>query len=141
MQWRRKAAEVGQADACLQLAGRMYGDEPYAREVGQVEEAAGVAASAWVTEGHDVPQVILTSVVHWLRQGGHNPIDALDEFRRGVVEGGEFCDNDECQVVGLLKDFKVCPQCKTARYCGDACQKQDWTTGGHKVTCGTFHQK
>jgi hypothetical protein len=21
------------------------------------------------------------------------------------------------RVVGLLKDFKVCPQCKTARYC------------------------
>jgi hypothetical protein len=30
------------------------------------------------------------------------------------------------------------PQCKTARYCGDACQKQDWTTGGHKEKCGTF---
>jgi len=39
-------------------------------------------------------------------------------------------------VVGLLKEFKVCPQCKTARYCCDACQKQDWTTGGHKATCG-----
>ena len=43
-----------------------------------------------------------------------------------------------CEVVGHLKDFKVCPQCKTARYCGDACQKQDWTTGGHKKTCGTY---
>ena len=27
---------------------------------------------------------------------------------------------------------------KTARYCGDVCQKQDWTTGGHRVTCGTY---
>jgi len=25
----------------------------------------------------------------------------------------------------------------TARYC-DACQKQDWNAGGHKVPCGTF---
>jgi hypothetical protein len=32
----------------------------------------------------------------------------------------------------------VCPQCKTARYCGDACQEKDWTTGGHKNKCGTF---
>jgi len=22
---------------------------------------------------------------------------------------------------------------------GDACQKLDWTVGGHKETCGTFH--
>jgi hypothetical protein len=32
--------------------------------------------------------------------------------------------------VGHLKDFKVCPQCKTARYCGAACQKEDWTAVG-----------
>jgi hypothetical protein len=41
-------------------------------------------------------------------------------------------------VIGHLKEFKVCPQCKTARYCGDACQKLDWHSGGHKATCGTF---
>ena len=40
-----------------------------------------------------------------------------------------------------LKDFKVCPLCKIAWYCGDACQKLDWTTGGHKATCGTFASK
>jgi len=33
----------------------MYEDRPYAREVGHVGEAAGIAASAGVTEGHDVP--------------------------------------------------------------------------------------
>jgi hypothetical protein len=43
-----------------------------------------------------------------------------------------------CEVVGHLKEFKVCPRCKTARYCGDACQKQDWNAGGHKDKCGTF---
>jgi len=50
------------------------------------------------------------------------------------------CEVDECKplVVGQLKDFKVCPQCKTARYCGVACQKEAWTTGEHKRTCGTF---
>ena len=62
----------------------------------------------------------------------------LDQFRREALVGANYCVNDGCQVKGLLKDFKVCPQCKEARYCGDACQKQDWTTGGHKATCGTY---
>ena len=112
MQWTRKAIESGITDESLNLAGEMYMDVPYAREVGHVEETAEVAARAGVMEGHDVPPDVLTSVVHWLRKGG-------------------------CEVVGRLKDFKVCPQCKTARYCSDACQKVDWTTGGHKATCGT----
>jgi hypothetical protein len=43
--------------------------------------------------------------------------------------------------MGHWKEFKVCPQCKTARYCGDECQKQDWTAGGHKATCGTANTK
>jgi len=138
MQWRRKAAENGYADACMQLALRMYGNRPYAREVGHVGEAAGVATSAGVMEGHDVSPDVLTDVIHWLRKGGHNTVDELDGFRRRALEGASYCRNEGCEVVGLLKDFKVCPQCKTARYCGDACQKVDWTTGGHKEKCGTF---
>ena len=80
----------------------------------------------------------LAGVIHWLRKGGHpvDPVDKLVEYRRESLEGAEYCVNSGCEVVGHLKDFKVCPQCKTARYCGDACQKEDWTTGGHKVTCG-----
>jgi len=58
-----------------------------------------------------------------------------------ALEGGMHCFNDDCEVVGHLQDFKVCPQCKTARYCGDACQKQDWNAGGHKSTCGTSASK
>ena len=138
MQWLRKAAENGRASACLQLASRMYGDEPYAREVGHVGEAVGGASSAGVMEGHDVPPDVLTCVVHWLRRGGYNTVDYLDGLRMHALEGAKYCHNDRCEVVGLLKDFKVCPQCKTARYCGAACQKQDWTMGGHKETCGTF---
>jgi hypothetical protein len=68
---------------------------------------------------------------------GHDARDWLDHFRKEALEGAKYCRNDGCQVVGKLKDIKVCRQCKTARYCGDACQKQDWTTGGHKATCGT----
>ena len=71
-----------------------------------------------------------------LQLGGYNPVKVLNELRTTALEGEPYCFNDGCGVVGHLKDFKVCPQCKTARYCGDACQKQDWTTGGHKATCG-----
>jgi hypothetical protein len=121
----------------LLLAAHMYMDRPYAREVGHVGRGAGIAAPAGVMEGHDVPPHVLTSVVHWLGKGGHKPADMLDEFRREALVGGNYCVNDGCEVVGLLKDFKVCPQCKEARYCGDACQKQDWNAGGLKATCGT----
>ena len=104
-------------------------------------EAAGVATSAGVMEGHDVPSDVLTSVVYWLRKGGHDPVLKLQLVRRIALAGSKYCCNEVCDVVGQLKDFKVCPQCKTARYCGDACQKQDWTAGGHKATCGTFASK
>jgi len=50
----------------------------------------------------------------------------------------KYCHNEGCEVMGHIKDFKVCPQCKWTRYCGEACQKHDWTTGGHKAKCGTF---
>jgi len=138
MQWLRKAADNGLADACLRVAARMYADSPYARDVGHVGEAAGVVTSAGVMEGHDVPPDVMTSVLHWLRKGGRSPVDVLDEYRRRAVEGSKYCHNEGCEVVGHLKNFKVCPQCKTARYCGAECQKQAWTMGGHKETCGTF---
>ena len=66
----RKAAENGVTYACFQLAKSMYLGVPYAREVGLMREAAGVAASAGVAEGHDVPPDVLTSVVHWGCGGG-----------------------------------------------------------------------
>jgi TPR repeat protein len=139
MRWRRCAAENGLADACVFLAQWMYLDRPYAREVGHVGETAAVATSAGrIEEGHDVPPGVLTGVLHWLRMGGWNPAESLDTFRTHALEGAKYCVNDGCDVVGLLKEFKVCPQCKTARYCGDACQKQHWTTGGHKAECGIY---
>jgi len=52
-----------------------------------------------------------------------------------------YCVNDGCKVVGLLKNFKVCPQCRSARYCSSACQTEDWTAGGHKAACGTAASK
>jgi len=145
LRWLRKAAENGLAESCLAIANVMYADQPYAREVARVEEASEVATSAWTTQGHDVPPDVLTSVVYWLRKGGVTEqceiFQELHQMRWEVLEGARWCCNDTCEVVDHLKNFKVCPQCKTARYCGDACQKQDWTTGGHKATCGTFESK
>jgi TPR repeat protein len=147
MRWRRKAADAGDKDACLDLALCMYADSPYAREIGHLGEADGVATSAEVMEGHDVPPDVLAVVVHWLRKGTKQQDiqkgtdDALCEFRIRAREGVKYCYNDGCEAVGHLKDFKVCPQCKTARYCGAECQKHDWTTGGHKATCGTSASK
>jgi hypothetical protein len=120
----------------------MYGDLPYAREVGRAGdagEAAGVAMLAGVVDCHtNIPQDVLTGVVHWLQKGGHS-LDYLVGFSKMSSEGAMYCRNDGCEVKGLLKEFKVCPQCKTTRYCGVACQKQDWTTGGHRETCGTMN--
>ena len=137
MKWRRKAADLGDAVACMDLALTMYADGLYAREIGHVVEAAGVATSAGVMEEHDVPPDVLTSVVHWVQKANGHPGDALAELRIRMREGSNYCFNDGCEFVGPLKAFKVCPQCKSARYCGVACQTQDWTTGGHKATCGT----
>jgi TPR repeat protein len=138
MQWGRKAAENGDTDSCSGLAVDMYRDGPYAREVGHVGEAtAGVDTSVGVIEGHDVPPDVLTSVVHWFHKGGYNVVEMLDKCRREALQGAKYCRNEGCEVVGLLKDFMVCPQCKNARYCSDACQKVDWNAGGHKATCGT----
>jgi len=115
-----KAAEIGKAHACLQLAQRMYLDAPYTREVGHVEEAVGVAMSAGDMEGHDVPPAVMTGVVHWLRKGGYFDLVGLDrqlgEFRKVALEGAKHCFNEGCEVVGYQREFKVCPQCKTARY-------------------------
>ena len=119
LQWFRKAADNGFPKPCMRLAARMYADIPYAREVGHVGEAVGFATPAGIMEGHDVPPDVLTGVVHWLQKwcatGQLNVVDELDRFRRDALEGGLHCFNAGCAVVGQLKNFKVCPQCKHAR--------------------------
>jgi hypothetical protein len=120
MQWYRKAADMGVVMMCVVLARDMYDDRPHARAVGHVEvEATGVAMTAADMEGHDVPPEVLKSVVYWLQKGcvtggptPLTPLDCLEELRRAAVEGGAYCVNDGCEVVGHLKDCKVCPRCK-----------------------------
>jgi TPR repeat protein len=73
MRWMCKAAEIGDTGQCQYLAFCIYIDHPYAREVGHVGEAAGVAASAGVMEGHDVPPDVLTAVVGRCRLTASKP--------------------------------------------------------------------
>jgi hypothetical protein len=103
-----------------------------------VVEVAEHALSAEVTEGHDIPPDVMDLVVWWMRKGDHDAIEQLDLFRRTALYGAKYCYNANCDVVGHLKDFMFCPQCKTARYCGAACQEHHWTSGGHKEKCGTW---
>ena len=91
--------------------------------------------------GHDAPPDILTGLVHWLRNGGNDPVAKPDVFRRIALEGSTYCRDDGCEVVCHLKEFKVSPLCKRARYCGDACQERHWNAGGHKAACRTFSIK
>jgi len=131
MRWLRKAAENSLVEACVQLGSFMYKAKPYAREVGQVREPARVATPAGFMEGHDVPPDVMTGVVHWYRKGGSlDPSDLLDELRRRMLEGDKYCHNEGCEVVGHLKEFKVCPQCKSARYCATRARNKT----GHPVS-------
>jgi len=90
---------------------------------------------------HGVPPGVLTSVIYWVQKGEWDPRVHLEGWRGTALGGAMYCYNDGCEVVGHLKGFKVCPQCKHARYCGGACQKQDWNADGHKTTCGTFESR
>ena len=87
MRWARKGAENGDANACLELAGHIYMDYPYACEVGRVGQAAGVATSVGGMEGHDVLTDVLTDVAHWLRNGGHTAVEMLNDLRLMALEG------------------------------------------------------
>ena len=88
---------------------------------------------------HDVASIICPALGRGVTRSKRRAMQWL----RKAAELGHAKANSQlaakmsAKVEGHLKDFKVCPQCKTARYCGDACQKQDWTAGGHRETCGT----
>ena len=78
----------------------------------------------------------MAGVFYWLWKGGHNPSAMLDEFRREALEGAKHCHSEGCEVVGLLKEFKVCPQCKTARYCGAAARRIPCATRTSSAAAG-----
>jgi len=93
MEWCRKAAENGHADACVRLATCLYLGQPYAREVGHVREADAAVTSDGVMEGHDVPRDAFISVVHWLLKGctaGERITNPLDDLEGGGLHSSTF---------------------------------------------------
>ena len=57
-----------------------------------------------------MPADVLSSVLHWLRIGcalvpqRPSPAAHLDGYRTSAREGGQYCHNDDCSVVGRGSD-------------------------------------
>jgi len=129
--WLRSAAENGNRAACRNLGKLVYADLNNARQLGHVEQAAGLTAPA--AEGHDVSMDVLNDAAYWFQRGGHDVSLTLADCRKTAVEGSRGCGNDGCVVLGLRHDFKLCARCETKRYCGPACQREDWPR--HQAKC------
>jgi len=61
MSWMRKAAENGHIQSCSLLAARMYGDCPYAREVGYVGVVQGTAEVDYTTSACAIGMMMLAT--------------------------------------------------------------------------------
>jgi TPR repeat protein len=157
LEFSRKAADAGVYKACCHLAFGMYLGSKYFRTIGLIDlpspggsswvfiklfEVASALAELYIKDGHDIPKDVMTSILLWLHRGevkNDSVSQTLNAFKEASTVGSEFCYNDNCTVKGLLKQFKVCPNCRTAHYCSRACQKDDWVE--HKKVCGTFAAK
>lgn len=66
------------------------------------------------------------------------PVALDDDVAEGLSRGahvGSRCDNPVCDKVENKTDgkFMTCGRCRSARYCGTACQKASWSR--HKKSC------
>nr|GAT47923.1 predicted protein [Mycena chlorophos] len=59
----------------------------------------------------------------------------LKKYVAGGYPAKRMCDNTTCSKVGLEAEFKRCSGCSWTVYCCAACQKTDWSSGGHKQGC------
>jgi len=159
----RKAAENGKASACTTLARAMYINQPYARTVGLIEDVLAktmcstdvhtttMANILWGDIEHSLGDpnktptdgFVYASIVEWFKRaelaGAGLGTTAFLEMSQIASVGDRYCCNVGCEVVGHRQDFKICPKCKFYRCSGSACQKADWTAGGHRDACCT-HQ-
>lgn len=89
--WARRAADLGTALVCLDLARDMHTDRPYARKVGFVVGAEEVGHEVF-TQGHDVPPAVLASMVHWIRKAALvDPRRVLCVYRDFAIKGPVVC--------------------------------------------------
>ncbi|KAJ7615446.1 hypothetical protein FB45DRAFT_1035435 [Roridomyces roridus] len=47
------------------------------------------------------------------------------------------CDNVECNIVSLKRDFRRCSGCESVNYCSVSCQEVDWCRG-HRNNCSAI---
>ncbi|KAJ7065683.1 hypothetical protein C8F01DRAFT_1126400 [Mycena amicta] len=62
----------------------------------------------------------------------------LDRCEAGEFPAFKMCDNTQCAHHAQEAEFKRCSGCHSTIYCSTACQKTDWTVGGHKKGCGAL---
>ncbi|KAJ7065614.1 hypothetical protein C8F01DRAFT_1126228 [Mycena amicta] len=62
----------------------------------------------------------------------------LDRCDAGEFPAFKMCDNIQCAHHAQEAEFKRCSGCHSTIYCSTACQKTDWTVGGHKKGCGAL---
>jgi len=151
--WIRREAQLGGSRACFRLARSMYRNDKWARKEGRVEHVTSFPNVTHTLNSvsrdrhthHDVPLQVLAEVVYWLQKGdvmevrchvAEENVSSLHKFRMEALIGETFCFNEACSFQGHMVDFKFCSKCMRAQYCSSACQRADWTTGGHKHTCG-----
>jgi hypothetical protein len=148
----RRAADLGNLESCHTFATQMYLDMPYARKIGHIlpssvsqslyDTTSILATSLINSQRYEVPKDVLISVMVWMHRAKLKPIIAhLHMLRDTACDGGRYCNNPTCIKLGKLQDFKACPLCKTARYCGSECQTIDWNEGRHKFICRTVEQE
>ncbi|KAJ7604460.1 hypothetical protein FB45DRAFT_1070371 [Roridomyces roridus] len=64
-------------------------------------------------------------------------LDLLARFDRGEIGRTRACDHIECtSPVKRDDDLKQCSGCRSAFYCSNTCQSQDWA--GHKKRCSSL---
>ncbi|KAJ7050369.1 hypothetical protein C8F01DRAFT_1092549 [Mycena amicta] len=62
----------------------------------------------------------------------------LHEFNlTGFLKPRAACDNlsVQCGTILFKEQLRSCAGCKSRMYCSDACQREDWSSGGHRDTC------
>lgn len=81
----------------------------------------------------DVGQTQATiDIIAAIAYGARGP--AAGEGGQATEAAGSQSVEEGCTVCGN-PTTSLCSRCKRARYCGRACQRQDWSQGGHKEQC------
>ncbi|KAJ7058673.1 hypothetical protein C8F01DRAFT_280852 [Mycena amicta] len=81
--------------------------------------------------------------VHWIAfikavQDRRRILDLTYARLEGILARHKICDNSECHQMILRRLLQKCAHCQAVSYCSKACQKSDWTNGGHRDACKSY---